>query len=163
MNEAIIIFYSYSGNTAQVAEFLKKGLDKDYSTQLLRLEALDETDSFFKQAGRAFMKKKALINEKIPFDLEKYALAAFGTPVWAFGMAPALRAYLEKCSGLKNKKVIIFTTYGSGAGKNKCMNELVKIAKDKGALSVRTFDVQQIRVKNSELVENKINEALKNE
>ena len=160
MSKAIVIYYSYSGNTQRVAEILKEELSAVGECQTLAINTLDESNSFLGQCWRAMRKKKAKIDEDTKVDLNGYDLIAFGTPVWAFGMAPGLRTYLDKCSGLKGKKVITFATYGSGAGKDKCVNEIVAIAQQKGAKEVKTFFTQMFDVKKKDLVVKQIREII---
>ena len=54
----IVIFYSYSGNTAEVAKTLADELSKQGSTDIIRLEAQDESESFIGQCKRALFKKR---------------------------------------------------------------------------------------------------------
>jgi flavodoxin len=155
-----IIFYSYSGNTAKVAEVLHDELTSKGSADVFSLEPEDESDSFLGQCRRAFFKQKAKIKDTI-FDLSNYSLICFGTPVWAFGMAPALRAYIDKCSGLEGKSIILFTTFGSGTGNNKCLNEMQAILAQKGAKDFKRFSIQQFRVSDASGVSKIIKGVLK--
>jgi len=162
MKQAIIVFYSYSGNTLKASRLLQKELDAvSYQTQLLRLEPLDESASFFKQCARAFLKKQARLKEDVTLELAEYDLVAFGTPVWAFCMAPALRTYLTKCTKLTNKKAILFVTCGSGLGVGRCIQEMVSIAENKGAADTRSFLIPQSDVNNQEKAAEPIKESLK--
>jgi flavodoxin len=153
MKRAIVIYYSHSGRTKQIAEYLKTKITRQFQTEIIDLKPLDESKFFLKQCLRAFRKLKANLNPNLSFNLKDYDLIALGTPVWAFGMAPALRAYIDKCSGLMGKKVIVFATYGSGVGKDKCVQEMVELVRLKGADEVRSFLVQQSDVKNAAILE----------
>ncbi len=163
MKKALVVFYTYSGNTEKVAQMLADELSARYETDTVRLEALDESGSFLKQCVRAFRKKPAHIKENVPFDVSAYDMIALGTPVWAFGMAPALRTYLQKSRGFAGKRAVCFTTYGSGAGKQKCINEVVEVLKDKGAGRVSTFSVQQGDISKKEILAAQLRESLGNE
>jgi len=55
--------------------------------------------------------------------------------------------------------VILFSTYGSGAGKKRCLDYLEKIVKDKGAKSVRRCYIPQARLKDKEFVLSSIRQA----
>jgi len=163
MKKAIVVFYSYSGNTEKLAVTLKEELSAEFNTDIYRLEALDEAESFFGQALRAFLKKKAQIKEDITLDLAAYDLVCLGTPVWAFGPAPALRTYLNKCRGIKNKQVLLFASYGSGAGSTKCIRQMNDIVQKKGTTAVKSFLIQQADVTNRTKVTSAIKNALNNE
>jgi flavodoxin len=147
--KSAIIYYSYSGNTKKVAGILAEYLKEKYEVNLIELKARDESKNFFGQCNRAFWHKRATI-EETNIDLSEYNLVCFGTPVWAFGPAPAMNTYLDMCFGLEGKDAVIFSTYGSGTGKDRCMDHIEKILKKKGVISVRRFSVQQFRIADKE-------------
>ena len=149
--KSVIVYYSYSGNTKKVARVLVEALRKKGEVEELEIVALDEPGSFLGQCGRAFRHKKARIQD-VNFDLSKYDLICFGTPVWAFGPAPALNAYLNKCSGISGKDIILFSTYGSGAGRERCLDYMQKILSGKGATSFKRFSIQQSKVDKKEFI-----------
>jgi flavodoxin len=156
--KTIIIYYSYSGNTQKVANFLRKYLEHQGEVDVIELKGWDESTQFFIQAIRAFRHKRAAI-QPVNFDLARYDLICFGTPVWAFGPAPAMNAYLDRCFGLAGKEVILFTTYGSGAGKGRCLDYMQQILSKKGAGQFNRFSIQQFKADDSEFVK-KILEAV---
>ena len=157
---AIIIYYSYGGNTKKVADILFECLKKkDYEVRISRLEALDESNSFFRQAARAFFRKRANI-AFAELNLIGYDLICLGSPVWAFGPAPAMNAYINKCFGFQGKCVVLFNTYGSGTGLRRYFNYIEDILYKKGAKEFKKFSIQQFKVNNSEFVTKVISEAL---
>lgn len=155
----LIIYYSYHGNTKKVAEILDECLRQTYEVRISRLEALDESTSFFRQTARAFFHKKAKLSF-VDFDLSSYDLICLGTPVWAFAPAPAMNAYLDGCFGLEGKSVVLFTTYGSGTGVIRCLNYMQTILSNKGAKDFKRFSVQQFRVNDKEFISKIISEVL---
>lgn len=154
-----IIFYSYSGNTRKVAKELQDYLGKQGSAELIELKAKDETDSFVGQCRRAMFRKEAQI-EDVQFDLKGFDLVCLGTPVWAFGPAPAMNTYLKKCTGLENKSITVFTTYGSGTGNGRCVNIIKQTMRVKGAKKFCSFSVQQSRVNNKDFILDQIAKVL---
>jgi len=155
---AIIIYYSFSGKTRQVSEILAESLREEGEAELLELKAFDESDNFFVQAARGFRKTRAKIIP-VGFDLSKYDLICMGTPVWAFGPAPSMNAYLDQCIGLEGKEVVLFTTYGSGAGNTKCLDYMQKILSKKGVKNFKRFSIQQFKVKEKDFVLSEIKNA----
>jgi flavodoxin len=153
-----IVYYSYSGNTKKIADALADYLKPQGTVQMIELKALDESNNFFAQASRAFWHKKAEITVA-DFNLSHSDLVCFGTPVWAFAPAPAMNTYLDKCWGLPGKEVILFTTYGSGAGRERCLNYMQDILAKKGAQNFKRLHVQQFKVGEQELVKKIIKEA----
>jgi flavodoxin len=149
--KSAIVYYSYSGNTRKVAEVLAEALRQKDEVDALELKAQDESSSFFLQARRAFAKVRARI-EPINFDLSNYNLVCFGTPVWAFAPAPAMNTYLGRCFGLEGKEVILFSTYGSGLGRERCIKYMQAILKKKGARNFRKFFIQQFKADDKDFV-----------
>ncbi|TRZ50736.1 MAG: hypothetical protein D4S01_06060, partial [Dehalococcoidia bacterium] len=154
--KSIIVYYSFSGNTRKVSELLSEHLRKKSEVDILELKAADESTSFFKQALRALVRTKADVGT-INFDLSKYDLICIGTPVWAFGPAPAMNTYLDKCKGFQGKDTIVFTTYGSGTGNNHCINYIKSILNKKGAKGCKSFSLPGARAKDRDYVEFVIN------
>jgi len=155
--KSIVIYYSYTGNTKKVAAILAGYLKEKSEVEIIELKSLDESRSFLGQAARAFWKKRAQIQPVNP-DLKNYDLICLGTPVWAFGPAPAINAYLDNCVGLEGKDIILFTTYGSGTGNKRCLNYMQEILSQKGARGFKRFSIQQGKVKYQEFVLSKIKE-----
>jgi flavodoxin len=156
---SIIIYYSYSGNTKKVVQILSEYLREKSETEILELKVQNESTSFFGQCQQAFWHKQTEIGQP-KFNLKPYDLVCLGTPVWAFGPAPAMNTYLDKCSGLEDKEVILFTTYGSGVGNSRCLNYMQKILSKKGVRSFRRFSMQQFKVDDKEFVLSRIKEKL---
>jgi flavodoxin len=157
--KSIIIYYSYSGNTQKVVSILSEYLKVQGEVDLIELKGLDESDKFLTQAARAFRRKRAEI-QPVNFDLKPYDLIWMGTPVWAFGSAPAMNTYLDKCLGLEGKSVILFTTYGSGTGNERCLNYMQNILAQKGVKKFSRFSIQQFKVKDKDFVISSIKKAL---
>ncbi|MBU1999226.1 MAG: NAD(P)H-dependent oxidoreductase [Candidatus Omnitrophota bacterium] len=157
--KSVIIYSTYTGNTRKVGDLLADQLKQSQGVDIIELESLDEKSSFFSQAKRAFWHKRAVI-QSVNFDLGPFELICLGTPVWAFGPTPAMNTYLDKCFGVEYKRVIVFTTYGSGAGNTRCLNYMEKMMLRKGAAKVSRFSVQQLKVEDREFVLSRIKEAL---
>jgi flavodoxin len=156
--KSIVIYYSYSGNTKKVADILVEYLAQQGEVNTIELKAQDESGNFFTQCSRAFWRKRAKI-EPINFDLLQFDLICLGTPVWAFGPAPTINTFLDQCAGLENKKVILFTTYGSGTGNGRCLKFMQDILSNKGASNFNRFSIQQFKVNDREFVLAKIKDA----
>ncbi|MBU0709661.1 MAG: NAD(P)H-dependent oxidoreductase [Candidatus Omnitrophica bacterium] len=155
----IVIYYSYSGNTQEVSLILSEYLKEKGEVGIVELKGLDESNKFFSQVIRALQHKKAKV-QPVSFDLSGYDLICLGTPVWAFGPAPAVNTYLEQCSGVGGKEVVLYATYGSGTGKERCLNYMQKILAEKGAKAFKRFFIQQGKVTDREFVLSKIKEIL---
>ena len=127
-----IVFYSFSGNTKRAAMFLQERFtNRGVQCTMVDLRPEKEEKSFFKQSVQAFLKKEVLL-EKRNKIVSEYDFIIFGSPVWAFTIAPALRSFLDNIVGFKKQKVACFLTYGSGLGKDKALSELERQIKGKG-------------------------------
>lgn len=160
MMKSIVVYYSFSGNTKIVGLLLKEYLKGKGEVEGPELKDLNESGKFFTQAARAFRHARASIPE-VNLDLSAYDQICFGTPVWAFGPAPAMNTYLDKCFGLTGKDVILFTTYGSGAGNQRCLKYMQSILAKKGAKSFKKFSIQQFKVNDKEFVISQIEKIMR--
>lgn len=159
MMKSVIIFYSYGGNTRSAAKFLQEALLRKGEAELIELQCLDETGSFFNQCRRAFRKVRGRIQE-VQYDLSGYDLICIGTPVWAFAPAPALNSYLDRCSGTEGKEALLFSTYGSGTGNKACLDYMQGLLAKKGIKVFSRFSVQGLRAKDRDAVLAQIDKAL---
>lgn len=142
-----------------MASVLVEILKEKGQAEELELVALDESKSFLGQCQRAFRHKRAKIGEA-NLDLSQYDLVCFGTPVWAFAPAPALNTYLDKCLGISAKAIVLFSTYGSGTGKERCLDYMQKILSAKGAVSFKRFSIQQSKANKPEFITAEIRKSI---
>ncbi|HEO63770.1 MAG TPA: hypothetical protein ENN78_00690 [Candidatus Omnitrophica bacterium] len=131
--KAVIVYYSFTGNTRRVAQALCGYLTgQSIDCELFELKPRKEPLKFAHQVVQALLSLNAdLIKEK-PSDLSGYDYVFLGTPVWAFAPAPALRSFISGISGFKGKPAYLFVTYGSGLGKEKCLNKIKRLVIKKG-------------------------------
>jgi len=111
-----VIYYSYNGNSAQVAEILKAELNAD----IFRIETLDnkKRKGFFLMfwgGGQVFRGIKPPL-KPLSVDINAYDLIILGTPVWAGSPTPAIASFLSKNS-ITGKKIALFCCHGGGKGK----------------------------------------------
>ncbi|MBM3254778.1 MAG: flavodoxin [Candidatus Omnitrophica bacterium] len=158
--QSIVIYYSYSGNTKQVARVLAELLAQKGEVEEIELKCLDEPRSFFAQCKRAFRRVRGKIQEAT-LDLSGYDLVCLGTPVWALSPAPAINTCLDQAVGLGGKRAVLFTTYGSGTGNQRCINYMQEFLSKKGATAFSRFSIQQAKVKDKEFIVAEVNKALR--
>ena len=157
--KSLVVYYSYSGNTKKVALALEELLRTKGEVVVTELKAQDESASFIKQCRRAFSKVRAKI-EPVNSSLSGYDVVCLGSPVWAFAPAPAVNTFLDNCSGLEGKEVVLFTTYGSGTGNGRCLVYMKNALLKKGATKCEHFSIQQSKVSDAGAVAAKIKEKL---
>lgn len=105
----LVVYYTVSGNTARVAQDIAKRMHAD-------VERLRDA-----RHGTGCMGYLAAVIDAVrqkPVDLgplsknpRDYALTVIGTPVWAWKMTPAVRAYLQRVRP-NLRRVAFFVTSG---------------------------------------------------
>ncbi|MBN1444645.1 MAG: hypothetical protein JW957_00870 [Candidatus Omnitrophica bacterium] len=138
-----IVFFSLSGRTKRLSELIagylkSEGIDAD----VFCLET-KETGRFIKNCMDAFRKKQVKLENMPQIAGSEFVL--LGSPVWAFDIAPAMRSFLAN-AGLDGKKVFLFTTYGSGKGKENAMKTFSGLVKNKGGVVIGSADAKGRKV-----------------
>jgi flavodoxin len=116
--KTLVVFYSYDGNSALVAEELKNALGEGCETLELKTEDGAKRSGFAKYlwGGRMVLTRK---NPKLkPHNAapDGYDLIIFGAPVWAGAPAPALQSFIGETKP-KGKRIALFLCHAGGPGK----------------------------------------------
>jgi flavodoxin len=131
MNIAII-YYSFSGNTGQACMFLREKLaGVGHSVTLVEVKPQQEETDFFRQ-GRMASKHQIPELANGNCSVAPYDLVIFASPVWAFTFTPAVRAFLQACTGLGNKRCACFLTCGAQIASGNALKEFSRAVVDKG-------------------------------
>ena len=149
--KSLVVYYSFSGNTRKVAKTLGGYLAQYGPVQEIDLAPIDPPRSFLGQCQEAFWQKKARLAE-VSFDCAGYDLVCIGTPVWAFGPAPAVNAFLSKAAGLSGKRTVLFNTNGGGPGIDRCFRIMRKVLAAKAAVVSLDVPVYQEKAGDKEFV-----------
>ncbi|GHV76263.1 flavodoxin [Spirochaetia bacterium] len=114
--KTLVIYYSYDGNSALVAEELKKAADAD----ILELKTEDEKvrTGFAKYAwgGKQVFARAHPKLKPYTVTIADYDRIIIGGPVWAGSPAPALQSFLAETK-ISGKKLGLFVCHGGGKGK----------------------------------------------
>ncbi|MFA5224445.1 MAG: flavodoxin, partial [Candidatus Omnitrophota bacterium] len=149
--KTLITYYSYSGITEKVIAIFKEALEKKSELKIQRLKPKKEITSFLGQCMAARFKKRCEI-EEVLFDASSFDNVIIGLPVWAFAPTPAINTYLDKVTGLNNKKVIVLLTSGSGAGVKSCFKYIGDILRAKGVSSISEINIPNARMKDVDFI-----------
>lgn len=114
--KAIVIYYSYGGNTRRVAENIGQVIGAD----LAEIETVcpysgsydDVVDQGKREVNSGFLPELRPLN----IDLAQYDTVVLGTPVWWYTFAPAMNSFLHSID-LAGKTVYPFATNGGWIGR----------------------------------------------
>jgi flavodoxin len=138
--KTLIVYYTRTGITAEVAETIKKELGGE-------LEEIKDTRNrngvlaYMQSALEAAFKKQANI-VKAKHDPGEYDLIVIGTPVWSHNMSTPVRAYLEE-NKANFKNTAFFATCGS-TGISKTLRDMENICgkKARAMLKIKKPDIK---------------------
>jgi flavodoxin len=152
-----VIYYSYNGSSAQVAEILKAELNAD----IFRIETLDSKRRkglflIFWGGGQVLKGKKPPL-KPLSVDINAYDLIILGTPVWASSPAPALVSFLSTNS-IAGKKVALFCCHAGGMGE--ALNKLKTLLGGNNVIG--EIDFRNAAKMDKGKLRQKINEWVKN-
>ena len=109
--KALVVFYSRTGATKQVAEALAESLNCD-SEELIDTKKRGGPLGFL-SAGKDAKAKKLTKLKDIKRDPALYDLVILGTPIWTGTLSSAARTYIANNKS-KFKRVAFFCTHGGG-------------------------------------------------
>jgi flavodoxin len=131
-----IIYYSFSGNTKKACEFLKAKMSGlGYGVETVEVRLKEEERSFLGQGKAASQRSTPEITNP-DLSLERFDLAVFASPVWAFTFTPALRSFLAACTLPPGKKCACFLTCGSSLLSGNALKEFSGAIAEKGGTVV---------------------------
>jgi flavodoxin len=114
--KTLIVYYSYEGNCALVAETLKELLNAD----ILEIKTEDEKKrgglAKFVWGGRQVLTHSKPALKPYAFDAGLWDLVILGTPVWAGSPAPAMASFLDKTK-ISGKRIALFACHAGGMGR----------------------------------------------
>ena len=114
-----IVYYSMSGNTEYVANYISKKIDADLIRIVPEKKYPNKGLKKFLWGGKSAIMGETPELEKYKFDSSKYDCIIFGTPIWASNFTPPIRTFIkENKENLKNKKIAVFSCFSGGGAEN---------------------------------------------
>lgn len=105
MSDTLVIYYSFSGNSKKVAEYVKNKIDSD----LLELEPAipfsDDYDAVVDEWQNNDIKRDVEI-KPVNVDLSNYSKVVLITGTWWYGITPVMKKFLKE-NNLAGKDVIV--------------------------------------------------------
>lgn len=114
--KTIIVYYSYSNNTKQIAEKIKNKLNCDILELKPTIPFSEDYQTVVDEYQNNESEKKIVEIENININLDNYDKIILGTPVWWYTITPVIRAFLKKYD-LKNKEIYPFATNAGWLGR----------------------------------------------
>jgi len=126
--KALVVIYSYTGNTRAVADEIIKRFNAD--TVIIKAKKYDGLTGGMSANSDAW--NEVIITDIKPetVDMSQYDLIFLGSPIWWYRPAVPLWTFVEK-NNFKNKAVVLFNTFNSKF-KSKYIEEFKKLVKKKG-------------------------------
>ena len=129
--KAIIVYFSYMGNTKKIAEMIHDKIGGD----IVRVETIVPYGEDYNQVVNQGEDEvnHGFMPEIKPLDIsiENYDIVILGTPVWWYTFAPAIKTFITN-NDLSRKKIYPFVTNGGWIGhtfkdiKNACVDSVVE-------------------------------------
>jgi flavodoxin len=113
--KTLIVYYSYLGNTKQIAEMIHEKIGGD----IVQIETVVPYDGDYNkvvdqgqdEVNRGYCPKIKPLN----IDLKEYDTIILGTPVWWYTFAPAIHTFLKQ-QNFTGKTIYPFATNGGWIG-----------------------------------------------
>lgn len=105
MKDTLVIYYSFSGNSKKVAEYVKNKLNAD----ILELEPQVPFSDDYNQVVNEWQNndiKRDVEIKKINLDLANYFKIVLITGTWWYGITPVMKKFLKE-NDLQGKDVIV--------------------------------------------------------
>ena len=127
----LIAFYSRTGNVRKVAQVMAEAATSaDTAATVDVEEIIDKKDRSGARGavggGRDAMLKRAADIEEPKHDPSGYDVVIIGTPVWAWTMAPAVRAYISRQKG--RLPSVAFFAIAASSGADKTVERMTELA-----------------------------------
>ena len=135
--KSVIIYYSYSGNTAAAA----MGVASVIGADVVQVEDVEKPGKFKAYIMGAFAarKEQAWPVKQLAIDLKGYDRVFIGAPVWWGKQAPEANAAIDQLA-LTGKQVVVFVTLGGNSSAG-ALEALTARVKAKGGIVVSSFAI----------------------
>jgi flavodoxin len=137
VKKVLVVYYSKSGNTGEIAKHIQKETNAD----IFEIETVtpypDDYNTATKQAKEEISRGyKPPIKNKVS-NISEYDIIFVGSPNWWSTIAPPVSTFLSE-HDLSEKTVVPFCTHG-GSGISKCASDTAKLAPNSTVLEAAAF------------------------
>lgn len=114
MCDTIVIYYSFTGNSKKVAEYVKQKLNADILELEPKIPFSSDYDEVVKEWQNNDIKKDVEI-KPINVELSKYKKVVLITSTWWYGITPVMKKFLKEYD-LSGKDIIIASSNAGWIG-----------------------------------------------
>lgn len=135
MSDTLVIYYSYSGNSKKVAEYVKNKLNADILELEPAIPFSNDYDEVVNEWQNNDIKRDVEIKQ-VNVDLTNYTKIVLITGTWWYGVTPVMKKFLKE-TNLSGKDIIVAASNAGWIGH--CFNDykmLLKGANIKGELDL---------------------------
>ena len=114
MNDTLVVYYSFTGNSKSIANYVKNKLHAD----ILELEPMVPFSTDYNQVVEEWQNndiKQDVEIKKITTDLTKYKKIVLITCTWWYGISPVMKKFLKNYD-LSKKDIIVASTNAGWIG-----------------------------------------------
>lgn len=115
MSRILIVYYSATGRTRQVAELIQKTIGGNLVSIRTKAPYSNELLARWKDGHREVKDEILPELNDFPVDIGEYDTIFLGTPVWWYTIAPAMKSFLKN-HDLSGKIIYPFVTGEGSAG-----------------------------------------------
>lgn len=148
-NNVLIAYYSRSGNTAKVAEYIADVLPAD----LFEIKEKDNYPSDYGDLTKQVKKEiadgyKPALENDLP-SVDKYDVIFIGSPCWWGTYTPPVASFLAK-HNFDGKKIVFFMTHG-GSGLGHSLSDLKHQLPEADVIGQKAFYGSRVRSSEKEI------------
>lgn len=130
--KALVVYYSRSGNTLEVAKQIQKAIEGDIF-EIVPAEAYPEDyQKCIERAKEEIQSEMRPALKAKPEKLKEYDVIFVGSPNWWSTIAPPVAAFLSE-NDLAGKTIVPFVTHGTG-GRANCFADMEKLCPESAFL-----------------------------
>lgn len=125
MSDTIVIYYSFTGNSKKVAEYVKNKIGADILELEPAIPFSDDYDAVVDEWQNNSIKRDVEI-KPINTDLSKYSKVVLITGTWWYGITPVMKKFLKE-NDLAGKDIIVAASNAGWLGH--CFNDYETLVK----------------------------------
>ena len=114
MKDILVIYYSFTGNSKKVAEYVKDKLNADILELEPKIPFSDDYDTVVEEWQNNDIKRDVEIKE-LSIDLSKYKKIVLITCTWWYGISPEMKKFLKEYD-LSGKDIIVASSNAGWIG-----------------------------------------------